>query len=179
MVDLARFLGDLENCYRVHQIEWYRINWIWSFTTNKIYENDIHDWQYIQCHCDQRTGSWNDRIWRYVYRYLFQFFFQEIEPFSPFKCKLIFLKLYNKEELNLAIKSPIYLTDLFQMDLVENYRNISYKTLSAYQWLWQKQKTLPHFHVDWIIKKRRRYKCQLARIFGTFRCLWGSILGKN
>ena len=30
--------------------------------------------------------------------------FQEIEPFSPFKCKLIFLKLYNKEELNLAIK---------------------------------------------------------------------------
>ena len=38
------------------------------------------------------------------------------------------------------------------MDLVENNRNISYKTLSAYQWLWQKQKTSPHFHVDWIIK---------------------------
>ena len=38
------------------------------------------------------------------------------------------------------------------MDLVENNRNISYKTLSAYQWLWQKQKTSTHFHVDWIIK---------------------------
>ena len=46
-------------------------------------------------------------MYNYIGIQVFQvFFFQEIEPFSPFKCKLIFLKLYNKEELNLAIKSP-------------------------------------------------------------------------
>jgi hypothetical protein len=41
---------------------------------------------------------------------------------------------------------PIY-ADLLQLDIDESYRNLSYKTLSAYQWLHLKAKS-----PEWIIK---------------------------
>ena len=46
--------------------------------------------------------------------------------------------------------NDIIILDLLQMEIEEDYRNLSYKTLTAYQWIWQKYS--PKLLPNWIIK---------------------------